>query len=70
MYYVAKLSTVFKPTIVEDFEEEEQAFTYARVMNQSNKGKFIVLSDAFAKDAINAEIIEPKKRLITTGVRL
>lgn len=61
MYYVAKLSTVFKPTIVENFEEEEQAFTYANVMNQANKGEFIVLTDTFVKKAVNAEVIEPKK---------
>lgn len=61
MYYIAKLSTVFKPTIVENFEEEEQAFTYANVMNQANKGKFIVLTDTFVKKAVNAEVIEPKK---------
>lgn len=43
MYYVAKLSTVFKPTIVEIFEDKNLAFAYATVMNMSNKGDYIVL---------------------------
>lgn len=50
MYYVAKLSTVFKPTIVEVFENSDLAFTYASVMNDAGKGNFIVLEETTCCD--------------------
>ena len=47
MYYVAKLSTIFKPTIVETFEDKELAFTYAKTLNAAKKGDHIVLEQSF-----------------------
>lgn len=62
MYYVAKLSTVFKPTIVEVFENEDLAFTYTSVMNDAGKGNFVVLTDEFTKKAEDANILHRPER--------
>lgn len=63
MYYVVKLSTVFKPTIVEVFENEDLAFTYTSVMNDAGKGNFIVLTDEFTKKAEDTNMIsQPERR--------
>ena len=43
MYYVAKLYNTMNPSIVESFNDEELAHSYAKVMNAAGKGKYIVL---------------------------
>ena len=49
MYYVAKLSSVFKPTIVESFRDKDKAFQYANILTDENKGQFIVLEQISIK---------------------
>lgn len=44
MYYVAKLYTHVNPSIVEKFNNKEHAIQYAKVMTESGKGAYIVLS--------------------------
>lgn len=44
MYYVAKLYTHVNPSIVEKFDNKEHAIQYAKVMTESGKGAYIVLS--------------------------
>ena len=43
MYYVAKTYQFSKPSIVESFENEALAISYANIMNQAGKGTYIVL---------------------------
>ena len=43
MYYVAKLFKSISPSIVEQFENIEDAADYAAIMNRSGKGNYIVL---------------------------
>ena len=43
MFYVARLYNHFNPSIIMDFNEEEQAKQYAELMTKAGKGNYIVL---------------------------
>ena len=43
MYYVAKFYKNLNPSIVEQFENLEDAADYAAIMNRSGKGNYSVL---------------------------
>jgi hypothetical protein len=44
MYFVAKLYSHCTPSIVERFENKEHAIQYAKIMTESGKGAYIVLT--------------------------
>lgn len=43
MFYVAKLYKYSNPSIVEQFENEEHAKTFAKVMSEAKNERYIVL---------------------------
>lgn len=44
MYYVTRIYTHANPSIVETFDNKEHAIQYAKVMTESGKGVYVVLT--------------------------
>ena len=49
MYYIAKLYNHCQPTIVESFDNLALAESYANIMNNANKGTYVVLTKVESK---------------------